>query len=99
MDSLTFLLALIPSVLSFAISVFYAYMEYKKSKEPPKDEVWETATKIICSNDDDAYSDDFAELYLELKFFKENTEFVCQHSTIKQAMDAKKAESKSKQSE
>lgn len=92
MDTLTLLLALIPSFLSCAISVFYAYLEYKKSKEPPKDEVWETATKIICANGGNVYSDDFAELYLELKFFKENPEYVQQHNTIRNAMNAKKAE-------
>ena len=96
MDTLTFLLALIPSALSCAISVFYAYIEYKKTKEPPKDEVWETATNIICSNCGNVDSDDFAELYLELKFFKDNPDLVMQHNSIRQAMKAKKIESESK---
>lgn len=99
MDAFILLLALIPSFLSCAISVFYAYIEYKKSKEPPKDEIWETATNIICSNGGDACSDDFAELYLELKFFKDNPDLVQQHNTIRQAMKAKKTEPVSKQSE
>ena len=91
MDNLAIILAVVPSVLSCALSIFYAYLQYKKSKEPPKDEVWETATKIICANGGNVYSDDFAELYLELKFFKENPEFVQQHKTIRNAMNAKKA--------
>jgi hypothetical protein len=92
---MTLLLALIPSFLSCAISIFYAYLEYKRSKEPTKDEVWETATKIICSNGGNVYSDDFAELYSELKFFKENPEFVKQHSSIRNAMNAMKAKPES----
>ena len=72
MDTLTFLLVLIPNILSSGIAIFYAYLAYKKSKEPKKDEVWETATKILCSRGDTVYSDDFVELYSELKFFKEH---------------------------
>ena len=86
MNNLTLILAVIPSILSCAISVFYAYIAYKKSKEPPKDEVWETATKIICSNGGNVYSDDFAELYSELKFFKEHPDIVQNHTTIREAM-------------
>lgn len=86
MDSLTIILAVVPSVLSCALSIFYAYLQYKKSKEPPRDEVWETATKIICANGGNVDSDDFAELYLELKFFKEHPELVQQHNTIRNAM-------------
>lgn len=92
MDTLTIILAVVPSVLSCALSVFYAYLQYKKSKEPVKDEVWETATKIICSNGGSVYSDDFAELYLELKFFKEHPELVQQHNTIRNAMKAMQEE-------
>lgn len=86
MDSLTIILAVVPSVLSCALSIFYAYLQYKKSKEPPRDEVWKTATKIICANGGNVDSDDFAELYLELKFFKEHPELVQQHNTIRNAM-------------
>ena len=86
MDSLLMLLTLIPSILSCCVSVFYAYLQYKKTKEQPKDEVWETATKIICSNGGNVYSDDFAELYMELKFFKEHPDLVQQHHTIRNAM-------------
>jgi len=96
MDNLTLLLVVIPSILSCAISVFYAYIAYKKSKEPPKDEIWETATKIICSNGGDVYSDDFAELYSELKFFKEHPDLVQKHHTIRNAMIAMKKESEAK---
>lgn len=93
MDSSLTLIALIPSILSCAVSIFYAILEYKKQKESEKDEVWETATKMICSNGGDVYSEDFAELYIELKFFKENQALIQKHRTIRKAMDAKEKES------
>ena len=40
------ILACISVILSSAVSVFYAYLAYKKSQEPPKDEVWEAALKL-----------------------------------------------------
>lgn len=92
MDRLILILAVVPSILSCGISVFYAYLAYKKSKEEPKDELWETATKIICTRGGIPCSDDFAELYLELKFFKENQELCQQHRLIRKAMEAKKAD-------
>lgn len=51
MDILTTIVVLIPSILSLCISGIYAYIALKKAKEPPKDEIWETATKILCSGD------------------------------------------------
>lgn len=73
MDILTIVVVLIPSILSLCISGIYAYIALKKVKEPPKDEIWETATKILCnSNSSMKDADDFAFLYEELKFFKEN---------------------------
>lgn len=70
METLILVFALISSVLSAIVSLLYAYIAYKKSKEPPKDEIWETVTKIICNSDSMKYADDFAFLYEELKFFK-----------------------------
>ena len=73
MDILTAIVVLIPSALSLFTSAIYAYIALKKAKEPPKDEIWETATKILCNSDSSMKdSDDFARLYEELKFFKEN---------------------------
>lgn len=92
MDKLLLILAVVPSILSCGISVFYAYLAYKKTKEEPKDEVWETATKILCSQGNAPCSDEFAELYLELKFFKENPELCQEHKFIRKAMEAKKAD-------
>lgn len=72
MERLIVIAALISSVMSSCISLLYAYIAYKKSKEPPNDEIWETATKIICSDGGMKDSDGFARLYEELKFFKDN---------------------------
>lgn len=73
MDKLTLVLAFISTVLSSCVSLIYAYIAYKKSKEPPKDEIWETATKILCnSNSIDRNADEFAMIYESLKLFKEN---------------------------
>ena len=92
MDTLTIILAVFPSVLSCALSIFYAYLQYKKSKEPPKDEVWETATKMICAKGGNLDSDDFAELYSELKFFKDHPNCIYDHTTIRFAMKAMQKE-------
>lgn len=73
MDILTTVVVLLPSVLSSIISLLYAYIAYKKSKEPPKDEIWETATRILCSRDtSDKNADEFALIYESLKMFKDN---------------------------
>lgn len=73
MDILSTVLVLVPSVLSLCVSGIYAFIALKKAKEPPKDEIWETATKLLCaSNSGLKDADDFAELYEQLKFFKES---------------------------
>lgn len=73
MDVLTAIVILIPSTLSLFTSSIYAYIALKKAKEPPKDEIWETATRILCNSGTSMKdSDDFARLYEELKFFKDN---------------------------
>ena len=73
MNVLTAIIVLIPSVLSLCISGIYAYIALKQLKEPPKDEIWETATKILCnSNSPMKGADDFADLYEQLKLFRDN---------------------------
>lgn len=89
MDKLTAVVVLLPSILSTATACVYAYIAWKKSKEPPKDEIWETALKILCAKDDCCSgADDFARLYEELKFFKEHPEKLNGFVMISQAMDA-----------
>lgn len=73
MDVLTTLIVIIPSTLSLITSLIYAYIALKKAKEPPKDEIWETATQLICHSDVPILgADEFADIYEQLKFFKEN---------------------------
>lgn len=73
MDILTTIIVLVPTTLSLCISGIYAYIALKKANEPPKDEIWETTTKILCNNKSSSISADvFANLYEELKLFKDN---------------------------
>lgn len=73
MDVLVLIVASISSVLSSCISLMYAYIAYKKSKEPPKDDIWETATQILCSSEGiDKNADEFAMIYESLRLFKDN---------------------------
>lgn len=66
------ILACISVIVSSALSVFYAYLAYKKSQEPPKDEIWETALALCRKDDAFDRSDCFARTYILLKMFKEN---------------------------
>lgn len=72
MDILTAIAILVPSTLSLITSMIYAYIALKKLKEPSKDEIWETATKLLCNSNSSKDADDFAILYEELRLFKEN---------------------------
>ena len=68
MNILLLLVAAVPGILSTVVSGIYAYVALKKAKEPPRDVAWETATAIIGQTDYCSNADDFAQLYLELKF-------------------------------
>lgn len=65
-------LACISVIVSSAVSVFYAYLAYKKSQEPPKDEVWEAALSLCSRKDGEDCSENFARTYVALKAFKDN---------------------------
>lgn len=87
MELITAIAVIVPNVLSFCVSGIYAYIAFQKAKEPPKDEVWETALKLLCSdNTSMKTSDDFARLYEELAFFKEHRGEINRTSTIRSAM-------------
>lgn len=74
MEILTILAITIPSTISVVTSLIYAYIALKKLKEPPKDEVWETACKIICKSDFSLVdAESFEVIYTQLKQFKENS--------------------------
>lgn len=83
MNLLTAILVSVPGVVSLVISCIYAYI---KLKEPPKDDVWETAVRLMCARPDDYLcADNFARLYAALKFFKEHPE-LDGFSTLEEAM-------------
>lgn len=69
-----FALSLVPSILSVCVSGVYAYVALRKLQKPPKDEIWETATKLVSPSSvaSGMGADDFAQIYMELKFFKDN---------------------------
>lgn len=64
------ILACISVIVSSAVSVFYAYLAYKKSQEPPKDEVWEAALKLCECYEYGERIDVFATTYVTLKELK-----------------------------
>lgn len=73
MDILTILAIAIPSTLSTITALIHAYVTLKKATEPPKDEIWETATKLVCNSSVPVLgADEFADMYEQLKLFKDN---------------------------
>lgn len=67
------ILASVAVVVSCVSTIIHSVIAYKKSKEPPKDVVWETALKLTLENsnrDKDATA--FARTYQELQLFVQN---------------------------
>lgn len=87
MDFKTTLIVLIPSILSLITSGIYAYIALKKAKEPPKDEIWETALRLMCAGHSEySAADDFVKTYRELKFFKDHPNETTCFLTLEEAM-------------
>ena len=64
--------SLISVLCSTALSIVHAVITYKKNKEQKKDELWETAVRIVCSqNNGSASVDDVVEAYEALKLFRD----------------------------
>lgn len=77
------LLAVVSIIVSCVSTVVHTVVTYKKSKEPPKDEVWETALRITASQLGGACdTDQFARNYEELKAFKDNGCSMAGHSSL-----------------
>lgn len=89
MGILETIIIVLPSVLSVCVSGVYAYIALKKLKEPPKDEVWANTERMISSKLNEMDADEFARLYLLLKFFKEHPEDLKGFDSIEDAMNAK----------
>jgi hypothetical protein len=66
----TLLAILVPSILSTVVSLVSLYLGYKKSKEPKKDELWETALKLTEHSNSGNPISDFVEYYQKLRCFK-----------------------------
>lgn len=64
------ILAAIAIVVSAAVSVFHAYLSYKRSKEPANDPVWDAALQITLRDENACDVDTFAENYEKLAQFK-----------------------------
>lgn len=68
MQTAILVLAVISMLCSAFTSCVYAYIAWKKSKEPPKDEAWEAAIRLMCAKDF-TNAEQFAELYEELTVY------------------------------
>lgn len=87
MDFWLVILLTLPGVISLAVSCVYAYIAFKKSKEPPKDEIWETTLRLLSIEPNALnIADDFVKTYEELKFFKEHPEFCQDKLCLEQAL-------------
>lgn len=96
-DILSTIVVLIPSVLSLCVSGIYAYIALKKTKEPQKDEIWETTIKLLCSrNQDYIDTDEFVRVYEELWLFKNHPEKMAGYVSIGAALEDYKKQSISK---
>lgn len=67
------LVAIIPALCSSAVSIAHMVITYRKSKQPPKDVIWETALQIELKRRDGYFdADEFARIYESLKAFHDN---------------------------
>lgn len=64
------ILAAMAIIVPAAVSVFHAYLAYKKSKEPARDPVWDAALQITIHDGNACDVDTFAENYEKLSQFK-----------------------------
>lgn len=71
MNTALLIVAVISTVCTCAATCFHLWLDWKKSKEPPKDEIWETAVRLYCANGgEQPEMDEFARVYLMLKALK-----------------------------
>lgn len=86
------ILSIVSVITSCIVAVVHAVIAYKNSKEPPKDEIWETALQITLRETGGLGTpDDFAMNYELLKAFKNNGCSLSGENTIG-AMFRKKAQ-------
>ena len=68
MNTLVLILVVISSLCSAITSCTYAFIAWKKSKEPPRDEAWEAAIRLMCAKDF-VDAEQFAEFYEQLAVY------------------------------
>ena len=94
MDAISTIVVLIPSILSLCVSGIYAYIALKKAKDPPKDEIWETTVKLLCSRGQNYIdADEFVQLYEELWLFRNHPEKMAGYVSVGMALENYKKES------
>ena len=71
MSTLIQVLLLIPCIFSCITAAIYAYIAYQNYKRP-KDEIWETTVRLLVAQKIFTDGDQFARVYEQLKFFKDN---------------------------
>lgn len=88
----------IPSVCSCAVSIVHMVITYRKSKQPPKDAIWETALQIEMKRSDGYFdADEFARTYESLKSFRDNGCALNGKQTIYEAVKEKESKGQSQQ--
>lgn len=78
-------IALLAIACQTVSTIFHLWLDWKKSQEPPKDEAWETATRICHANDNAFAGYDFFEIYRDLRFIQEHFEEIKDFRTLEQA--------------
>lgn len=86
MNTVLIIITLISSVTTCVVSCFHAWLAIKRERS--KDEIWETATRLMSGRDIGNSADDFATVYAELRFVKQHPDAVLNYPTIRHAMSA-----------
>lgn len=66
------ILSVIAIIVPAFVSVFHAYLSYKKSKDSQKDPIWDAALQITLTQAGCCDADTFASNYEQLAAFKAN---------------------------
>lgn len=77
------------SVFTLILSAFRLYLEWKRMK----DNAWETAVRLMVSDPDARVrANDFADLYTCLRYLEKHPDFMSEHYTLLQAVQAEQHE-------
>lgn len=87
MNLITMLAVVLPVLLSSAASAFRAYLDYKKSKVKERDYALDAAVSVapqLCISD----PDEFASLYLTIRFSQDHPEALAGKDSLSEAVRA-----------